>query len=46
MDIDAATAAFRYYNKFTTRFPIKIEKLPTSNGQWAVNMLVSHIYVS
>lgn len=46
MEIDAAAAAFEYYNRFTTTFLIKIEKLPTVNGKWAVNMLVSYIFAS
>jgi hypothetical protein len=45
MDVDAATAAFEYYNGFTAVFPIKIVRSPTSDGQWAVDMLVSRSHL-
>lgn len=41
IDIDAATAAFDYYNNFTAMFPIVIRRSPTSDGGWGVDMLVS-----
>jgi hypothetical protein len=41
MDVDAAMAAFKYYDGFTAGFPIKILRSPTSDGRWAVDMLVS-----
>jgi hypothetical protein len=41
IDVDAATAAFDYYNRFTKAFPIRLMRSPTSDGQWAVDMLVS-----
>jgi hypothetical protein len=41
MDVDAAMAAFKYYDGFTAGFPIKIMRSPTSDGRWAVDMLVS-----
>jgi hypothetical protein len=43
--VDAATAAFKYYNGFTAGFPIKIVRSPTSDGQWAVDMLVSRLHL-
>jgi hypothetical protein len=45
MDVDAATAAFEYYNGYTAGFPIKIVRSPTSDGQWAVDMLVSRSHL-
>lgn len=41
MDIDAATAAFTYYNLYTNEFPITIQWTPTSAGPWSVDMRVS-----
>jgi hypothetical protein len=43
MDVDAAMAAFKYYDGFTAGFPIRILRSPTSDGRWAVDMLVSRL---
>jgi hypothetical protein len=45
MDVDLATAAFEYYNGFTAVFPIRIVRSPASDGQWAVDMLVSRLHL-
>lgn len=40
-DLVAATYAFRYFNQYTAWFPIRLKILPTPEGTWAVDMLVS-----
>ncbi|KAH6549071.1 hypothetical protein HBI07_059900 [Parastagonospora nodorum] len=42
MDVDAAMAAFKYYDGFTAGFPIRILRSPTSDGRWAVDMLLAN----
>lgn len=41
MDVDAVLAAFKYYDEVPHNFPIKLMIAPTSDGEWAVDMLVS-----
>ena len=45
-DLLKAIFAFKYFDQYTAWFPIRIEILPTHDGQWAADMLVCFCHAS
>ena len=45
-DLIRAKFAFEYFDRFTAWFPIRLKILPSTDGMWVADMLVSSRLVS